>query len=843
MTRLHALPFAGIVGACCRFAMAAIAILAFVWQPAPLRGQPLGAATAHLLLVATAESQPQIRLRGPLPAIADRLIWMEITSLESDARPTRYLLREDRRALPVLGIAEGAAMVCVGIEMRSVTCREVYVELAHSQFTQARLSETLGTDPTGIPGIVAAEGAEANALAQLAVPSVSVAELAIEIERGVPIVGRYSQGGEPVVGARVSVVPDGLDIGRPFVMPLGVDAPPTPPEATAARQPQGNLGRLRREVVTGDDGQFRLPELAPGGYRLEALLPSGRLHHSDVFVAVPPSPTLAVLDLGTFAVVDGLRVGVQVVDDTGAAIVGAAVSARQGTRVVDAAFFQARTDREGQAWLSGFLVELPVHLRCDAEGHVPQVTDHDLLPVETSCVLARQGRISGQAIGPTGEAPSDTRLTLFHLATEDDAENALADVGATVGDSADAARDREEAVVRQRATSLTGTFDLRELDPGTYRLELAAPGFAPTSQTVDVAPGGRVDLGVIYLNAAPSLEGIVIDAEDETPLAGVAVRVLRPAGGGADVTDNAGAFSITDAGAETTMVIEARHPDYAVTRQAVEPRPDRTLDDGLRIGLRRGGRILIVVWDANTGRTCRGCAVAIEPGGFELKTDASGEVLSDLLLPGRYRVELSRVTHLGSTVVEEPEAAVRYVRVREGGIAPVWFGDRTQPVQVRFRPHPGPRWTLIGRSQDRAQRVEPDVDGTFTLEQEVGETIGLYLEGWDAASGSTIEVRQGQLLPGEGPREVVFDLPTGTLRGRLTSGGGAAAGVRVRLRGLHDRARAALLRTDPDGSFHVPHLPPGVYALEAGDRPLKFVRIGTGERVDLGSWDLFSGSF
>jgi hypothetical protein len=194
-------------------------------------------------------------------------------------------------------------------------------------------------------------------------------------------------------------------------------------------------------------------------------------------------------------------------------------------------------------------------------------------------------------------------------------------------------------------------------------------------------------------------------------------------------------------------------------------------------------------------------------------------------------------------VVEAPKAEVRYVRVREAGIAPVWFGERTQRVRVRFRPPPDPGWALIGRSKDQAQRVEPDAEGVFTLEQEVDEILGLYLQGWDEAASATIEVRQGRLPPGEGPHEVVLDLPSGELHGHVTRGGEDAGGVRIRLRGLHDGTRAALLATNPAGRFRVPYLLPGIYALEVGQRPLKFVRISAGERVDLGTWDLLPGSF
>lgn len=759
-------------------------LVALATSSGPLAAQPSGPALVTWLLPVWSEQVPQLRLLVPPSAPAAGRMWLEITPLEDESPAAVYRLRGTTEQMPVPGLRAGAVMVCIGLEARAVHCQERYLE-------------------PGTP--VSATWAP-----------------------GVAVVGRYQRDDQPLAAARVAVVPAGLSSRRPYLMPLGLAG--------------GSSRGLVRAVWTDDEGHFRLPELAPGTYRLETEMPDGRLHSGAPFELPAATAGRTVVDLGTIAVRSGLALAVRVVDDRGEPVPGAEVVARQGARARDLLSARARADGEGLARLGGFEVEQGVRVDCQAEDHVSARIALALVPVVATCVLVRQARLAGAVIGPDGAAPAGVFAALLAVP-----ETPAAALAQAAGKRPQALAPTPAMVVqRQTMVASGGAFALRAIDPGTYRLRLVAPGFAAEQRVLEILPGERLDLGVIALGAASALDGVVVDAEDGSPLSGVTVGWLEPEGGGTDLTDDEGRFAITDLGtlsAGGARVLEARHPDHVVARFHLPPAAERAADEPLRIALRRGGSILVVVWDAASGRACRGCAVRIDPGALALRTDGRGEALSELLVPGRYRVALSRMVHLGSTVVEEPEAEVRWVHVYAEGIAPVWFGERTQAVRVRFRPQPEAHWLLVARSRRRAQRVFADADGAFTLEQERDEGLGLYLLGWDAEAEATVEVRQARLAPADHAREVVLGLPSGRLLGQVTSEGRPVAGVRIRLRGLHDGQRVALAATDAGGRFRVPHLPAGVYALEVGQRPLRFVRISPGERVDIGTWDLLAGSF
>ena len=78
--------------------------------------------------------------------------------------------------------------------------------------------------------------------------------------------------------------------------------------------------------------------------------------------------------------------------------------------------------------------------------------------------------------------------------------------------------------------------------------------------------------------------------------------------------------------------------------------------------------------------------------------------------------------------------------------------------------------------------------------------------------------------------------------GRGAGGGGPIAGERVILRSI-EGAVLATARTGPDGGFRVPFLPPGVYALAIGEPNVRIVSLRDGQRLDLGTVELFAGGY
>lgn len=83
-------------------------------------------------------------------------------------------------------------------------------------------------------------------------------------------------------------------------------------------------------------------------------------------------------------------------------------------------------------------------------------------------------------------------------------------------------------------SEVLGTFDVRELPtPGTYSLEVAAPGFFTETQTLTLAQDQRITDRTVVLTAAQgSITGRVVDGSSR-PLGGISVKVLGP---GVEVT-------------------------------------------------------------------------------------------------------------------------------------------------------------------------------------------------------------------------------------------------------------------------------------------------------------------
>ncbi|NJL29022.1 MAG: carboxypeptidase regulatory-like domain-containing protein [Thermoanaerobaculia bacterium] len=81
------------------------------------------------------------------------------------------------------------------------------------------------------------------------------------------------------------------------------------------------------------------------------------------------------------------------------------------------------------------------------------------------------------------------------------------------------------------------------------------------------------------------------------------------------------------------------------------------------------------------------------------------------------------------------------------------------------------------------------------------------------------------------------------VEGRLAHAGEPLAGLEVRLVGLADSLVWAEVRTGADGRFRILHVPPGGYALTAGERTLRFLTVPGFQALDLGSFELEPGGF
>lgn len=246
-----------------------------------------------------------------------------------------------------VSLAAGPVLACTGAPHFSVTCKRLLIE------------DGATLDPGFAPGRPVRVRVRAEAL--------------------------------PVSGARVAVVPEGLESERPLVLPLDLE---------------------RRAVETDADGLATLPALAPGRYFLEITAPTGRISHGPTFEITPPEPDLdPEIDLGDFDLPIGLELEVEVFDGEGNPLAGAEVRGRQGRTPTELIEFAASTDADGLARLSGLTVDFPLDLTCAAPGFgdlkqsfadLPVVVGCQLFPTAASPPKVAQPPIKPGAQGKTG---------------------------------------------------------------------------------------------------------------------------------------------------------------------------------------------------------------------------------------------------------------------------------------------------------------------------------------------------------------------------------------------------------------------------------------------------------
>lgn len=698
--------------------------------------------------------------------------WLEITHLGSDLPPVLVSIepRRDEGELIafVPDLPPGPTLVCGGARTFGVRCEEVF------------------------------RGAD---------EFIGPAEVEVEFVPGLEIRGTLRQDLEPVAGARVALAPADLEAFRPFTMPLDLEG-----------------DRVVREVESDADGAFVVPEIAPGEYFLETVLPSGRVHRTEPF-DLPDRDALRrnfevddrladtedlFWDVGRIDVPTGLDVAFLVLDPAGQPISGAAVAAAQGSTPFDVTTFESTSDAEGRASLHGLDVEKPVRLNCEKEGFEPFTEEYELLPVEVDCVLRPWATVTGELIGPDSLPPRGAAVTLRP------AEGGGEPLSVAV--------------------TADGVFGFFSVPAASYELRAAAPGFRVEERSFAVDAGEILDLGPIAMLSGREIEGRVVDRETGEPLPGVDLRSLSPPGAVQAFTDVDGEFRFAvDAG--EPLVLEASTVDYAA-REITLSLEDLRSREPLVLELEPAGWILAVV-EAAAGVPCRGCRVVVWPGGEEMWTDGDGEALSGPLAAGTYQVSRPRITHLGSTVVEQPEAAMLRVRVEPGRLTTARLTAPGPALRVRFRPDLDGAWTLSARQGRRTEKSFAEDDGRFPVHRQGGEPLDLSLNTYDTAAGREITIWQTTLAGGFFSDEVTIELSGSVVRGRLAGPAGPLAGAEVRLVSFADAATRAVVYAYADGTFRVPHVRPGVYSLYVGPRSVKFVVVSERQTVDLGTFEIF----
>lgn len=93
--------------------------------------------------------------------------------------------------------------------------------------------------------------------------------------------------------------------------------------------------------------------------------------------------------------------------------------------------------------------------------------------------------------------------------------------GRAIPDAAVALKNQANDVVRSGATDPEGRYSLGNVPPGTYKFEVAAPGFGSSIRDLDLAAGGSQDLPITLSVASQSqtvtVEGVISLAAQLAP--------------------------------------------------------------------------------------------------------------------------------------------------------------------------------------------------------------------------------------------------------------------------------------------------------------------------------------
>jgi Carboxypeptidase regulatory-like domain len=515
----------------------------------------------------------------------------------------------------------------------------------------------------------------------------------------------------------------------------------------------------------------------------------------------------------TFALRPAAALAVRVVDEAGAPVGGAQVTAQPS--VIGA---------NGARGAGGFVSPVKVTSGPDGRARLTTAagTDFEVTAEHDDFATARGTASTPKADElPAGSAGSDheLRLVLARGATAagrltTDRDEPLA--GGTVALRPDPGGRRmisqRGKPHREAAAGPDGRFELRHLAPGRYQLTARAPGRVPAHQSIEVVAGTpRTDLGDVPLAPGAALEGRVLDERDR-PVPGAAVFLMGEPGERQHVmTEADGAFRLADLEPGRVRVSVRREGyvqadlDHAIPSAeplTVRLRPARTLT-GRVVGPRgepAAGALLHQVDRHEDGElVSQGVSSLIEADGegrFRIAL-AAGPLLLQVEAAGFLTREL-RIE-----IPEDRDPAPLEITLETGAVIEGRVLAAGQPVvRAEVSAHPRERPTAV-----IGTRVTTDGEGRFRL---AGLATGRH-----AILAGTEDGRRGQVDVDvqPGTQQLDVHLVMGELTGRVVDAEGrpvAEAEVSLARSGGQEG-----MRSGTDGSFAFRSVAPGTYRLTA----------------------------
>jgi protocatechuate 3,4-dioxygenase beta subunit len=437
-------------------------------------------------------------------------------------------------------------------------------------------------------------------------------------------------------------------------------------------------------------GWYRIGDLDPGSYRLEALA-FGLARNVMASVVVGEEETRLDVALEPGGTVSG-----RVVDPAGDPIAGVEVvafpagdgnqpkvegrpdpqemMAREFRKVAGIGVANARTGQDGTFRIE-HLSEGEFRIMARAPGH-PVVEGGPVRCGETlpDLVLAAYGKITGRAVASDGTAIREFDVALTG--------------------SAPPGPFTTNRWGSLRFVHPEGKFLVEDLDAGEYGLTITATDYLPFRKKVRIEPGQEEVVEAVLEDGA-SVEGAVRSAEDDQPIAGVKIYVNRENAKDEEWlhkeawSDEAGKFGVRGL-PEGKYSVSSWHPDYyGDGDQRAEFSVPFTEPLALGLRLRQGGKVLgrieglkpvesrevshqVVLSriagekDAETSAEKAGEQPDQVGGGTWIGVRGTFEVVS--LQPGTYRVALQRFSDRQGqrNLADGPPQVLGEVEVRPG---------------------------------------------------------------------------------------------------------------------------------------------------------------------------------
>jgi len=399
----------------------------------------------------------------------------------------------------------------------------------------------------------------------------------------------------------------------------------------------------------------------------------------------------------------------------------------------------------------------------------------------------------------------------------------------------DAPRKREAKRFDRSFDHLEGSFALDALAAGQWRLtgrtkdeRRSAPAVVSTDASEEV---------VLVIPRSGAISGFVV-GPDRVPIGDAKLYIHYP--GEKDVefgfgpepeprtlTGAAGGFLVEQVPPGTVEVM-ARHPDYSDGEwMKLSVAPGALLQD-VEVLLTPGGRIEGQA-DPSLGDVAdRQVDLFSFRGGIgwrDARTDAAGRFVIEHVMPQNYVIEL-RAAGYGEPGFKDEPSIRKNISVKEGETTQVVLGEARRQIAIHGLVLAGgvPVSGLSVRpdsneNEDRGEEVETGLDGRFDLTVSGAGDYSFYVE---ANRGSYAFFPQA--VPDKNDLDVLFELPSGVLSGRVCDADGhplSRVGVTL-VRDGYTRENFyrdcyRRMTTSAYGSFEFRLLAPGSYTLRAPD--------------------------